>query len=151
MIITIDGTGVRNADLLEEAARFFATHLLHPRTIPCIHLDIEVLKTLDVTGECVSEDSCARPRYFTINLRKQPVEEMIRVLAHEMVHLKQYAKNELSKQFRLTTRGGLKIGSKWMGEFWEPKGKEDAYWDCPWELEAYGREVGLYHRWFHRK
>lgn len=149
MRISITGTGSRNADKLEQAARFFAAQLLHPRTVQNIELDIEVMSKLDVMGECVSEDDTKNPRYFTINLRKQPIDEMIRTLAHEMVHVKQYAKNELSKQFRVA-RGGLKIASKWQGEFWSPKGKEDEYWDAPWEIEAYGREVGLYHKWFHR-
>ena len=150
MIISIDGTGPRNADKLEEAARFFADQLLHARTVQKLEIDLEVVRSLDVTGECISEDEHKNPRYFTIRLKQQPIEEMIRTLGHEMVHVKQYAKNELSKQLRLA-RGGIRIGSKWHGEFWDPKSKEDGYWDAPWEIEAYGREVGLYHKWFHRK
>ena len=150
MIISIDGTGPRNADKLEEAARFFAAQLMHARTVQKLEIDLEVVRSLDVTGECISEDEHKNPRYFTIRLKQQPIEEMIRTLGHEMVHVKQYAKNELSKQFRVA-RGGIRIGSKWHGEFWDPKSKEDGYWDAPWEIEAYGREVGLYHKWFHRK
>lgn len=147
MIITIDGIGKRNAAKLEKAARFFASHLLHSRTIPKIVLDIEVVKTLDVMGECVNEDDTKNPRWFTINLRRQAdIEEMIKTLAHEMVHVKQYAKNELAKHMRVA-RGGFSIGTKWNGEWWNPGKKEDAYWDAPWEIEAYGREVGLYHKW----
>ena len=150
MIISIDGTGPRNADKLEEAARFFAAQLMHARTVQKLVIDLEVVRSLDVTGECISEDEHKNPRYFTIRLKQQPLDDMIRTLAHEMVHVKQYAKNELSKQFRVA-RGGIRIGSKWHGEFWDPKSKEDGYWDAPWEIEAYGREVGLYHKWFHRK
>lgn len=150
MIISIDGTGPRNADKLEEAARFFAAQLMHARMVQNLEIDLEVVRSLDVTGECISEDEHKNPRYFTIRLKQQPIEEMIRTLGHEMVHVKQYAKNELSKQLRLA-RGGIRIGSKWHGEFWDPKSKEDGYWDAPWEIEAYGREVGLYHKWFHRK
>lgn len=146
MIISIDGTGPRNADKLEEAARFFAAQLMHPRTVQKLEIDLEIVRTLDVTGECISEDEHKNPRYFTIRLKRQTLDEMIRVLGHEMVHVKQYAKNELSKQMRLG-RGGIRIGSKWHGEWWDPKGKEDGYWDAPWEIEAYGREVGLEHKW----
>jgi hypothetical protein len=131
---------------LDEAARFFAAQLMHARTVKKLEIDIEIVNKLDVTGECISEDDTKNPRYFTIRLRKQRLDEMIRTLAHEMVHVKQYAKNELSKQMRLA-RGGLRIGSKWQGEWWDPKGKQDGYWDAPWELEAYGREVGLHHKW----
>jgi hypothetical protein len=148
MKISIDGTGPRNADKLEAATRFFAAQLLHVRTVDKIELDIEIVNSLDVEGECISEDDTKNPRYFTVRLRKQPLNEMIRTLAHEMVHVKQYAKNELGKELALARGGkGLRIVTRWMGEFWTPKGKEDAYWDAPWEIEAYGREVGLHHKW----
>lgn len=150
MKISIFDTGPRNADKLEAAARFFASQLLHTRTVNKIELDIEIVNALDVEGECISEDDHKNPRYFTIRLRKQPVDEMIRTLAHEMVHVKQYAKNELGKELSLARGGkGLRIVTRWLGEFWAPSKKEDGYWDAPWEVEAYGREVGLYHKWFH--
>jgi hypothetical protein len=34
-----------------------------------------------------------------------------------------------------------------MGKVWKPNGKEDHYFDSPWEIEAFGREVGLYQKW----
>ena len=148
MKISIFGTGPRNADKLEEAARFFATQLLHSRTVDKIELDIEIENKLDVEGECISEDDHKNPRYFTIRLRKQPLNEMIRTLAHEMVHVKQYAKNELGKELAMARGGkGLRIVTRWQGEYWTPGTKEDEYWDAPWEIEAYGREVGLHHKW----
>lgn len=150
MLINTFDCGPRNTKILEEAAEFFAAQLLHPRTAKCIELDLEIVDKLDVQGECISEDDCKNPRFFTIRLRKQKLDEMIKTLGHEMVHVKQYAKNELSKQMRMTRRG-LGIGSKWHGEWWDPKGKEDDYWDSPWEIEAYGREVGLHHKWVAHK
>lgn len=151
MRISIDGTGIRNADKLDEAARFFASQLLHARTVNKLELDIEILKTLDVEGECISEDDHKNPRYFTIRMKRAPIEDMIKVLAHEMVHVKQYAKNELGKELAMARGGkGLRIATRWLGDLWSPKRKEDAYWDAPWEIEAYGREVGLYQKWFHR-
>ena len=152
MIITIDGTGPRNANKLEEAARFFADLLLHSRTVQKLVIDLEIVKKLDVDGECISEDEHKNPRYFTIRLKAQKIEDMIKTLSHELVHVKQYAKNELGKEMSLARGGkGLRIVSRWHGEYWFPKGKEDGYWDAPWEIEAYGREVGLYQKWFHRK
>ena len=67
-----------------------------------------------------------------------------------MVHVKQHAKNELQSGHMVAARGGLKMVSKWMGKVWKAKGKEDSYYDSPWEIEAYGREVGLYARWIER-
>lgn len=149
MIISVEGTGPRNSDKLEEAARFFAAQLLHPRTVAKLEIDIEVERSLDVTGTCNSEDEHKSPRYFTVRLRRQRIEEMIRVLAHEMVHVKQYAKNELSTDVRSIRGhgGGTTITSMWHGVWWKPKSKEDGYWDAPWELEAYGKENGLFYKW----
>jgi len=55
-----------------------------------------------------------------------------------MVHVKQFARNE-HKQMLIT-------GScKWMGRTINTN-KVD-YWDLPWEIEANGREVGLFLNW----
>ena len=136
--------------LLEEAARFFADQLMDPRMVRNLTIDIEVYDNLDVEGECVDEDGVRNPRWFTIGLKGQDIKDMIKTLGHEMVHVKQHAKNELQTGHAVAARGGLKIYSKWMGEIWKPKGKEDAYFDAPWEIEAYGREVGLVHRFIEK-
>jgi hypothetical protein len=151
MIINVSGVGPRHSKTLHEAARFFAGQLLHKRTVDKLEIDIEVERNLDAEGECVSEDDHKNPRYFTIRLNRASIEEMIKVLGHEMVHVKQYAKNELGKELTMSRGGkGVYIATRWQGEFWKPKGKEDAYWDAPWEIEAYGREVGLYQKWLGR-
>ena len=147
MLVTVTNTTEKNKKLLAEAANFFADILMDPRMIRNITLDIEIVSGLDVEGECIDEDGIKNPRWFTINLRKQDINEMIKVLAHEMVHVKQHAKNELSSGHMIATRGGLKMSSKWMGEIWKPKAKEHHYFDAPWEVEAYGREVGLFQRY----
>jgi hypothetical protein len=140
-----DGFSSRQKTDIANAVSLFANSLGLGRIN--FTLDVERNLRSDVQGECVSEEEKKNPRWFTITLRgKKSDEDMIKTLAHEMVHVKQYIRNELSKQFRLT-RKGIGIGSKWMGEFWDPKKHEDPYWDCPWEIEAYGREVGLYHKW----
>jgi hypothetical protein len=148
MNITVTGSiGDAAANKLIDAAEFFAAQLMDPRMVRNLTLDIEVYNNLDVEGDCGTEDSGRNPRWFTIELKTQTVDEMIKTLAHEMVHVKQQAKNELQTGHAVAARGGLKIYSKWMGQIWKPKGKEDAYFDAPWEIEAYGREVGLYHKW----
>ncbi len=149
MDITVTGMVGRRGDKqkLVEAAQFFAAQLMDPRMVRNLTVDIEVRKDLDVEGECVDEDGVRNPRWFTIGLKSQEIEEMIKVLAHEMVHVKQHAKNELQSGVMVAARGGLKMSSRWMGQLWKPKGKECHYYDSPWEVEAYGREVGLYHKW----
>ena len=149
MIINVTGFNRSKRRDIEKAVEFFAHQLMDPRMVRKLELDIEHNPKLDVQGECVSEDDTKNPRWFTITLRDgKDDEELIKTLAHEMVHVKQYAKNELAKVLTAARGGrGIRIASKWKGEIWDPKKKEDAYWDCPWEIEAYGREVGLFYKW----
>lgn len=149
MLINVTGMVGKRAEkaMLIEAAEFFAAQLMDPRMVRNLTLDIEVTKNLDVAGECVDEDGFRNPRFFTIGLQRQDIDEMIKTLGHEMVHVKQHAKNELQSGVMIPTKGGLKMTSRWMGKIWKPKAREDHYFDSPWEIEAYGREVGLYHKW----
>jgi hypothetical protein len=150
MNITITGmVGKRGekAQLLA-AARFFADKLMDPRMVRNLTIDLEIRADLDIDGECVDEDGIRNPRWFTIALKRQDdLEEMIKTLGHEMVHVKQHAKNELQSGVMIPTKGGLRMTSRWMGKIWKPKTREDHYYDSPWEIEAYGREVGLYQKW----
>lgn len=148
MHITVTGVKTKAVETeLKEAAAFFADILMDPRMVRNLNIEIEVSKTLDVQGECIDEEGTRNPRWFTIGLKNQKVAEMVKTLAHEMVHVKQHAKNELQGGIMVATRGGLKMHSKWMGEIWKPKRKEDSYYDSPWEIEAYGKEVGLFNRY----
>jgi hypothetical protein len=143
MIVTVEGTESK-AEILAEAARFFAKELLGSRMAKNLIIDIEVLKKFDVEGCCGNEDETKRSRWFTISLKDRKIGDMIQTLAHEMVHVKQYVRNELGNKSVLVCRGDkIVLRSQWMGEVWEPKGNEDAYFDAPWEIEAYGRERGL--------
>ena len=151
MQLKIVGFTKKQQSELTEAAHFFANLLMDPRTVRCLNIDIEHTPKNEVQGECVDEDGTRNPRWFTISIRgSKDDDDIIQTLAHEMVHVKQYAKNELKSGMLVPTRGGLKATSKWMGEIWKPKGKEDHYYDAPWEIEAYGREVGLYAKWLNR-
>ena len=151
MNVNVKGFGKKKSAELREACEFYALQLMDPRMVRNLQIDIERTAKSDVQGECVDEDGVRNPRWFTINLRDaKDDDDVLKTLAHEMVHVKQHAKNELQSGVMIASRGGLKMTSKWMGEIWKPKGKEDHYYDSPWEIEAYGREIGLYHRWLNR-
>lgn len=147
MEINVYGTkSKRLIKQLTEATEFFAYQLMHSRMADNLEIDIELDPNLDVQGCCINEDDNRRSRFFTIQLRNDSVDELIQTLAHEMVHVKQHAKNEHVKRFA-TAKGGLRIESIWMGKPWRPKKNENGYYDAPWEIEAYGREVGLMAHW----
>jgi len=68
-----------------------------------------------------------------------PMSKILRLVAHEMVHVKQFATGELQDSKR-----GVRF-HKWLGR--EIDIEKTNYWDYPWEIEAYGREAGLFVRW----
>lgn len=96
-------------------------------------LDINVvLKDIkaDAYGYCLSETT----REFEIEIHnKLPLRKLLTTVAHEMVHVKQYARKELKNDY------------DWQGRTYSPK--KCNYWDQPWEIEAHGRECGLFVRW----
>lgn len=137
---------------LIDASHFYAEVLMGKRLSKNIVLDIEVVSAIEdnCQGDCDPESYGKNPRNFTIRLSKNGSDDPLKTLAHEMVHVKQYAKNELSYTYnssliaKKATKFSLEIC--WNGQVWKPKKKEHEYWDSPWELEAYAREPGLYHR-----
>ena len=60
--------------------------------------------------------------------------EILKTLGHELVHVKQYIRGELS-----TDRNGL---LRYNGVYYSPQNLLE-YFDLPYEIEAYGREKGL--------
>ena len=126
-------------ELLTTAAHFYADKLgLDKKLQDKIELEILVRKSSD-RGACYTNCSPKRvPTYFTIELNPDDDVSILQTLAHEMVHLKQFATGEL----RL-----MKRCSKWKNTTWKHKKDEmDDYYDSPWEIEAFGREEGLFLR-----
>ncbi len=75
-----------------------------------------------------------------------------RTLAHELVHVKQFATGQMNRHIvtKKTSSGKGVTGTLWEGKIYSSSKYEDSeegYYDSPWEIEAYGREVGLYRLW----
>lgn len=91
-------------------------------------------------ADCVWEDTHFRPTEFTINFEpKQKLPVMLNTLAHEMVHVKQWAKGEMYMHMRdskITHFNKKLIDTEKVN-----------YWEQPWEIEAYGRAIGLVVQW----
>lgn len=65
-------------------------------------------------------------------------------LGHELVHVKQYLNNEVFDYKNGEVRHkGVIFDASWQED-------EEAYYESPWEIEAYGRELGLYKVFCHR-
>ena len=91
-------------------------------------------------ANCIWEDEHYRPFDFTIEIDPdQKIQLLLNSLAHELVHVKQWAKGEFYQLQRETNV------YKFNGQRWDTD-KVD-YWDTPWEIEAHGRAIGLVVQW----
>jgi len=109
----------------------FCVKMLMPR-VRTLDITVKLCKPQGAMGYCLETDN---NRTFEIEIdRTQPLRRLLETLAHEMVHVKQYARRELHPSTDL-----------WCGKTVNPK--KVSYWDLPWEIEAHGREVGLFVRY----
>lgn len=124
------------------AVVFYGNKLMSTRMLAGIEVRIVFVPGLEkdrnLVGECEWEDDNLRPREFMIRLdAEMGKRKMLITLAHEMVHVKQYAKGEMRDLIRCGN-------TKWHKESVDTD--DVNYWDLPWEIEAHGREAGLYVR-----
>lgn len=133
-------TGVkkkRDREFISDAFYFFATTLLHHRTFDVLELSVVVKNLGHADGFCSWEDNNINPREFTIELNKDLCGiELVKTIAHEMVHLKQYVKGELKERFKPSHRhiwhdNVIDVGN-------------DNFYDVPWEVQARDMEQELF-------
>ena len=94
-------------------------------------------KPFGVVGLCTWHDDPYRPKTFTIKLLYEGIHETLSSLAHEMVHVKQYAKGELRD---LLSKDNTVV---WHGVRKSYNDSIEDYISQPWEEEAYGLEEKL--------
>ena len=142
MIIHVTGSNKGNRKLVEYATWFYAEKLMGKRLMSGLKININLKKNMidktDCEGTAIWEDDGPRPREFTINLDSGvKIRNLLISLAHEMVHVKQWAKDEMYEYMKpnMVRFKGEKIHMK-----------EVDYFDYPWEIEAYGRQLGLFIR-----
>jgi hypothetical protein len=139
MLVTVSGANEKVTDLTESLIHYCANKL---KIKDSVIIDVEFSKTLykedGILGEVDFDDSNHRPKEFTITVDSTGSKRKImETIAHEMVHVKQYSKGELIDM----SRSGQ---TKWQNV---PVNKQTNYWDQPWEIEAHGKELGLFIRW----
>lgn len=126
--------------VLNNAAHFYADKLEISKAIQNrLQLNIFVRKGPN-RGSCAVDCYPVRlPTEFDIEIHPtEDLNDMLSSFAHEFVHVKQFAIGELRM---------LKKCNKWKDNIWVNKKNEiDDYYDSPWEIEAFGREEGLYLR-----
>ena len=137
MKIDITGHSLRiTNDEITHAAIFYANRLLTPNIINKIHLEINIRKMQqNIYGYCEWMDNSYRPKEFLITLSKRLSHKNLLIfLAHEMVHVRQYATNQLFDYISGNVR------------FCNQRYDTDNidYFSSPWEIEAFDMQEKLY-------
>lgn len=129
-MITVTGGKLKQRKYVESMVNFCITTLM-PR-MRTLDITVKLCSPKGAMGYCLELDS---KREFEIEVdRTLRLRKLLETVAHEMVHVKQYARRELHPS-----------NNTWMGKTYNPA--KTSYWDLPWEIEAHGREVGLFVRW----
>lgn len=119
----------------EFAAKYFASKLMSPQLIRHLSIIIRFANMRNHKGLTDVLDCPYKPREFLVTIRPRMSRlNQLRTLAHEIVHVKQFAKKELG----VVVHGSL---VKWQNEYVDDA--KVSYWEQPWEIEAFGREGGL--------
>ena len=142
MIIHVKGSNKAVRKLVEIAAWYYAEKLMGKRTIANLEININLKKDLmdkhKSEGTAIWEDDNIRPKEFLIELDVGvKTRNLLITLAHEMVHVKQWVKNEMYEYSRPDEVRFNKTKFNM---------SEIDYWDYPWEIEAFGRQLGLFVR-----
>ena len=143
MIIHVKGSNKSVRKLIEIAVWYYAEKLMGKVTIDNLEIHIKLKRGLyekdNSEGTAIWElGELYPPKKFTIELDcGMKIRNMLITLAHEMVHIKQWAKGEM---YEYAEPGKVRF----------MKTKYDMndldYWDFPWEIEAFGRQLGLFVR-----
>ena len=142
MLVHITGSNKAVRELITAATWFYAEKLMGKRLINNLEININLKRNLyekdKSEGTAIWEDESSRPKEFTIELDcDTKVRNILITLAHEMVHVKQWAKNEMYEYYK-----GDEV--RFMKTKYDMNDLN--YWDFPWEIEAYGKQLGLFVR-----
>ena len=143
MLLNIKGSNKTTRTLVNRAAWWYAEKLMGKRLMNALEININLDRTLakkyNMEGSAIWEDEGRRPREFTIELdATMSIRNILITLAHEMVHVKQWAKDEMYEYYNTPNMVRFKGEKMYQNEV--------DYWDYPWEIEAFGRQLGLFVR-----
>ena len=119
-----------------DAVNFFSDYLFSTKLSKHLVIEFELKSHFKDHGDCdvIEYNSQRKPRSFKIRLRKKKSHKsLIKTLAHELVHVKQFALGEMS-EFHDRWRDGVDY-------------KDTEYFDLPWEIEARMMEHVLYDKY----
>jgi hypothetical protein len=143
VILNIKGSNRRTRKLVDRATWWYAEKLMGKRLMSGLEIYIKLRKNLITKEGCegtanIENTTNTRPKEFIIELDVTfSIRDILITLAHEMVHVKQWAKGEMYDYMK---PGFVRF------EKTKFNTNEIDYWDFPWEIDAFGRQLGLFVR-----
>lgn len=145
MIISISDSSENSSHIcdIETALSFFVKECLPQFIIDELLIEVKVIDDPDNLENGyllpIDDETNVLPKHYEIllNLQSECIEQTI---AHEVIHLSQYA---LGKLVQLIIEGS--VIHIWDGQFHDKKSYE--YRHIPWEIEAYTLDQLLYEKW----
>ncbi len=145
MILNIKGSTKATRALIERASWYYAEKLMGKRLLGTLEININLIRNYTEKEGCEGsaiwnewDDLKKTPRGYTIELDSSiNLRNILINLAHELVHVKQWVKGEM-----------YEYASPNMVRFMKKKYDMNDldYFDYPWEIEAFGRQLGLFVR-----
>lgn len=143
MFIDVKGGKKQVRQQVSQAAFFYAETLIAYNVLDKLILNITLRKINDGNvGYCDLVDLDDECKEISIEIDyRQPADEILITLAHEMVHVKQYIEGSLNPEI-------INGCVRWKEENISMSRDKDDY---PWEIEANDREQELYNRYKNEK
>ena len=144
MYLNIKGSNKATRTLIERASWYYAEKLMGKRLLGTLKININLIRNMTEKEGCEGSaiweewETAKTPREYTIELDSSiSLRNILVNLAHEFVHVKQWVKGEM---YEYLTPNMVRFMKK----------KYDMndldYFDYPWEIEAFGRQLGLFVR-----
>jgi hypothetical protein len=126
LIVDVVGSNKTKRDIAYNVVYFMLQKLL-PR-LRNIEIEVKFSKMDDdAVGYCMMLDN---NREYQLEISKDlNIKELVMTICHEMVHVKQYVRNEMKE--------GQMVWKK------KPIASDTKYYDLPWEKEAYAMQASL--------
>lgn len=140
MKVSIKGKNPKiSKEEIRYATRWMASLILSKKMMGNVSVVVDFVSERGLKGSTECLDADYKPRNFKINVDPElSRRNQLLTLAHELVHVKQFAMGEM----RYTRYTEL---IKWHKQ--TIHNEQTEYWDLPWEIEAFGREFGMYIRY----
>lgn len=147
MQIRINGGSERQRILVREMTKWACHKFFNKNTYRQLKLSVKIKPPFDdyFVGETWNDKGISSPKIFTIIISKDLNNFFFKTtFLHELVHIKQYAKNEL---YDYNVIGDERKHVRFKDKIYEDKMDENEteleYLYQPWEVEARGMEEAL--------